>query len=148
MVHDELLADGESAKLVTRGAALERQGKFDDALACLNSALRKNRRAYAGNDHPDTARIHRAIASVYESKGQYDQAQVELEAALTILRNVHSDDAHPDIKEVRTSLGMLYRLLGQYSNAFAEFDAVLRVLDNDDPGLPRRPEDRLLRTHG
>jgi tetratricopeptide (TPR) repeat protein len=91
--------------LLLKGAALRKQGRYENALACFKTALR-----YAPNDSV----ILSQIAYTSDCLGDTDEAINRYKEVLKILEN---DSSLKKAAETANNLGYLYQKLENYKNA-------------------------------
>ncbi len=91
------------------GAALQRQGKLDEAIATYRHAL---------DLKPDYPAVHNDIGNVLRELGQLDEAIASYRQALTI---------KPDFAEAHINLGNALQQLGQLDEAVASYRQALSV---------------------
>jgi Tetratricopeptide repeat len=102
-----------------KGIQKARQGDWEDALACWESAL-EIRMQVLGASHIDTANCCNNIGIAYGKLNLFDQAVAFLERALEI-RKEHYGSEHPEVAATLHNLGNIYQQEGNYEAAIEYF---------------------------
>ena len=133
--HDALDASGRIRTMSLHGFALERLGRFDEALAVHDRAL-----AYAererGADHPSTAMVLGNRISTLGELSRTDEVARSLARMLAIRIAAFGPDA-PVVGEVHRQIGDAARAAGRNDDALASYDRAeaLHRRAGDDIGL-------------
>src|SRR6516165_6500516 len=105
----------EAAALAARAAALQRAGKYSEAIPLAQQVL-AIREKQLGADHPDVVKAINALAESYQDQGRFMDAEPLYRRALAIRENALGPD-HPDVAESLSKLGRLYLVQGRNADA-------------------------------
>jgi tetratricopeptide (TPR) repeat protein len=119
-----------------RAMALERLGRYDQALAEIDGTEKRpgilslrEQSPDLGPTHPDTLAARHLRAQILQSLGRYDQALAEVDGTekrpgILSLREQSPDLAptHPDLLAARHLRASILERLGRYDQALAEID--------------------------
>ena len=108
------------------GEAWLAQGRFDEALAQLELALRE---AQSWNDPRTEQRARAALGLVHHGRGQLDLAETQYVEALDLA--VSLGDVHAE-SQARRDLGSLCLMRGQHQRARAHYEEALARSPGDD----------------
>ncbi len=97
------------------GAALDQQGRFDDALAQFQEAFRIER---ARKVNPDLSSIRFDLGTALFRKDRYEEAKTHLRRALEI---------QPNLARVHHNLACVLALQGNLDEAISEYQAALQI---------------------
>ena len=123
----DLLAGVErSAVRAELGEAWLAQGRFDEALSELETALAEAR---AGRDGRTEQRAHAALGLVHHGRGQLDLAEKKYIEALDLALTL--GDAHAEAA-ARRDLGNLCLMRGEHDRARAHYEEALARAPGDD----------------
>jgi tetratricopeptide (TPR) repeat protein len=118
------VTDGNYVAHDNLGAALDQQGKYDEALDHFQEAFKIE---CARKTNPDLSSIRFDLGSALVRKEKYDEAKVHLAKAIEI---------QPNIARFHHNLACVLALQGQLDGAIAQFQETLRI----DPHYPRSRE--------
>jgi protein O-mannosyl-transferase len=107
-----VVTSNNTIALINLGAALESQGRLEEALKAFREAENSGRRRYE---------IHGNLGDVLSRFGRHEEARAEYERAIAL---------RPDNAVLHNSLGIEWAALNQFSNAFAEFAAAEKLNPN------------------
>jgi len=112
------------------------QGKYDDADALLQQAI-KIRKAAFGSEHPDVAECLIDIAYVKAQQNKLDEAEAAYKRALAIdLKTIGEE--HPNYARAVSLLGLLYASMHNNDEAEARLTEALRLREKILP--PEHPD--------
>jgi tetratricopeptide (TPR) repeat protein len=126
----------------SRGQALFRLARYDDALADFREEL-AIQRASPGHDRYDEAVTLHWIGNTESQKGRMEEADRADREALSILRDVTGEDSL-DVSRVRAALGMIAGKRNDFAEAVAQLGPALKtvsasrafsLVDEDRAGL-------------
>ncbi|MEM9456629.1 MAG: serine/threonine-protein kinase [Myxococcota bacterium] len=101
--------------LRTMGTVASSQGRYDEAQALAQQALKIQRKAL-GPDHPKVALTLSDLSHVASSKGRYDEARTLARQALEIWHRVLGPD-HPETATALDNLSTVLEQQGRYKQA-------------------------------
>ena len=107
------------------GSIYSRQGKYDEAIAQHERALRIKEKAF-GADHINTASTINNLGLTYDSQGKYNEAIAQYERALRIKEKAFGAD-HINTAGTINNLGVTYNSQGKYDEAIAQYERALRI---------------------
>ncbi len=118
----ELAASLENLATVAR-----RLGRYDDAIARGNEAIRQS--SVLGSEHPAVAHARMVAGAAYSDRGNYADALREFEAALAVFRAAGIDRevarAEADVAAVLTRMGRGSAAVPHFLAAIAVFDTLV-----------------------
>ena len=95
-----------------QGQALEKAGRYEQAISFYREALELGEREFGPND-PTTATLLTNLARLYRAQGRYEAAEPLYERALAIDEKALGPE-HPDVASSLNNLATLYRAQGRY----------------------------------
>ncbi len=109
-IHEALEVEPDSAAAyASRGMALHRSGRYDEALDAFDKALAIQ---------PKSVGAHTSRGVVLQRSGRFDEALDAFDKALAI---------QPDSVGAHTGRGMVFQQLGRYSEGLDAFDKALTI---------------------
>jgi len=110
-----------------KALALERQGKYAEALPYYQKALDLARATF-GKDHVNTATIQNGLACLYKDLDQYAKAETLYQGCLEIYEARLGRD-HTAVAQSLNDLAALYVALGQYTKAEPLYQRSLQIME-------------------
>lgn len=108
------------------GRVLEERGRWDDAAAALQDAVRIHRAS--AQDSPELAAALSELASVHFYAGRYDIADSVFHEVLALRRSLFGD-RHPRIADDLINIGAVRFEQGLYAEAEAQYRAAVDILN-------------------
>jgi tetratricopeptide (TPR) repeat protein/predicted Ser/Thr protein kinase len=106
------------------GAALRRQGKYQEARAKLEEAL--GIASQLGVHHPTVASVHNNLANVLDEAGDADAALEHYQAGLAGFEHNYGSE-HIDVAQLHNNIGTVYEAQDQFEQARASYETALTV---------------------
>jgi eukaryotic-like serine/threonine-protein kinase len=113
-----------AAATLALGRVLENRGRYDEAIAVLEEAVRLHA---AGGETPELGRALYGLANNYFYTGQYPVADSLTRQALRITRRLHGD-RHPSVADDLINLGAVAHEQGRYDEAEAHYRDALAII--------------------
>jgi tetratricopeptide (TPR) repeat protein len=119
-----------------RGMALQQAGRFGEAAAFLETALRLGETEF-GPEHRTTATLLNNLALVYKTLGRLPEAEALYERALAVDEKAFGSE-HPEVATDLNNLAGLYHARGRHAEAVPLLERALAINEKSlGPGHPR-----------
>ncbi len=105
----------ELMRAYRRGIALQKAGRYGEAMPFYLKALRMGEREF-GPEHPTTATLLNNLALLYYAQGRYADAEPLYKRSLAIREKALGPE-HPDVGQSLNNLAALYGDQGRYADA-------------------------------